>query len=85
MSERTEGLKKKYHVERVDGKPLKGNGCVVMEFGDPNAWAALKVWAKNIRKDGYHWLANDIERVVAQEELKSRLEYDGQNGRGIDG
>lgn len=53
------GLIEQYRVERLDGKPLKG-GCIVLEFGDPNAWPAIKVWANTVEADGYGALATDV-------------------------
>lgn len=58
------GLYGKYHVERTDGKPLKGGMCIVLEVGDPNAHPALRVWAETVRAAGYVQLADDIERLL---------------------
>ena len=60
------GLYGKYHVERVDGKPLKGGRCVVLEVGDPNAWAALAAWADTVEEAGYVPLASDVRRMLAE-------------------
>lgn len=63
MSDKNTGLIEKYIVERLDGKPLKG-GCIVLEFGDPNAWAAIDVWAATVDNAGYAALAADVRRLV---------------------
>ena len=54
------GLYGKYLVERVDGKPLKGGMCIVLEVGDPNAHEALHIWADTVEADGYVQLAEDV-------------------------
>ncbi len=59
MNDRQQGLVEKYRVERRDGKPLKG-GCIVLEFGDPTAWPAIKTWANTVEADGYSVLAADV-------------------------
>lgn len=56
----TRGLYGKYLVERVDGKPLKGGRCIVLEVGDPNAWPALWEWADTVDDAGYAALAADV-------------------------
>lgn len=63
MSDKSYGLIQKYRVERHDGEPLKG-GCIVLEFGDPNSWAAIDTWAKTVDNAGYHALAADVRRRV---------------------
>ena len=55
------GLFHKYIVERVDGKPLKGGGCIVLEFGDPNARVGIKAYADHVRSKGYVPLADDLD------------------------
>ncbi len=68
MGDRMKGLQKRYAVERLDGKPLKGGGALVLEFGDPVAWSAIAEFADTVRASGYHRLANDIERELAWQE-----------------
>lgn len=60
----TRGLYGKYLVERVDGKPLKGGRCIVLEVGDPNAWPALWEWADTVDDAGYAALAADVRRML---------------------
>lgn len=60
------GLWNKYFVARNDGRPLKGGGCVVLEFGDPRAHAALLVWAATMEAEGRAQLAEDVRGKVAQ-------------------
>lgn len=60
---RTTGLYEKYRVERNDGKGITG-GCIVLEFGDPNAWDALLIWANTVEADGYVQLAADVRKRV---------------------
>lgn len=64
MSNRDIGLIDKYYVERRDGRPVQGR-CIVLEFGDPNAWPALLTWADSVEADGYQQLADDVRNVVA--------------------
>lgn len=70
MSEKNRGIYQKYHVERVDGKPIKGGLCVVLEVGDPNTWDALRTFAKTVRNDGYDRLADNLELIVSEQEKK---------------
>lgn len=58
------GLYKKYNVTRVDGKPIKGGNCIVMEFGDPIARVAIKAWTKELDKNGYHDLAYETRTLL---------------------
>ena len=58
-----EGLKHKYDVVRVDGKPI-ALGCIVLEFSDQRAWPALLTWADIVEADGYVKLAQDVRRGV---------------------
>lgn len=52
------GLYKKYHVERIDSKPV--NDCIVLEFKDPIARKAIKHWAFLMRTEGYKELYRDV-------------------------
>ena len=63
-ADREKGLYGKYRVTRTDGKPLKG-GCIVLEWGDPNARKGIAAFARAVRNDGYHALANDLEARLA--------------------
>lgn len=58
------GLRAKYIVDRVDGKPLKGGRCIVLELGDPNARPAIKTWADTVRGAGYTRLADDVDALL---------------------
>lgn len=58
-----EGLKHKYDVSRVDGRPIE-LGCIVLEFSDSRAWPALLTWASTVEEAGYHQLAKDVRRGV---------------------
>ena len=53
------GLYEKYHVERTDGKPIE-YGCIVLEFDDPNTWAAIDTWATQVGSQGYEALCKDV-------------------------
>ena len=64
MGTRDRGLYGKYRVERVDGKPLKGGFCIVLEIGDPNSHAALLTWADTVEADGYAPLAAEVRALV---------------------
>jgi hypothetical protein len=66
MSDKTKGLFGKYRVERLDGKPLKGDACIVLEIGDPNARPAILTWAYTVEIDGYSALAADVREMLAQ-------------------
>ncbi|MFW5497733.1 MULTISPECIES: hypothetical protein [unclassified Maridesulfovibrio] len=59
MSDKEKGLYDKYIVQRTDGKPIKG-GCIVLEFDDPNAWAAINQYAFTVQAAGYEKLAGNI-------------------------
>lgn len=72
---REEGLKHKYHVERVDGKPL--GQCIVLEFDDPNAWPALTVWAETVRANGYERLSDDVHHLLSRS-MERREEREGE-------
>ena len=65
MSKR-EGLKEKYHISRLDDKPIKGGMGIVLEVGDPNSWAALRTWSNTVRDNGYTALANDIDDLLEE-------------------
>lgn len=60
---KNEGLYRKYRVERLDGKELKG-GAVVLEWGDPNARAGIAAFAQAVREAGYEALSIDLERIL---------------------
>lgn len=60
------GLYRKYNVERVDGKPLKGGGALVLEFGDPQAWNAIEEYADRIRVSNPQF-ADDLRRLTQQQ------------------
>lgn len=64
MSSDKERLYAKYSVARTDGKPLKGGGAIVLEFGDPLARVPLRVWVRELRAAGRTTLADDIERAL---------------------
>lgn len=71
---KNEGLKQKYIVTRVDGRPLKG-GCIVLEFGDTNSRPAILQFASTVRANGYSKLADDLEAEI------ERLEKGGGGER----
>lgn len=62
------GLQNKYLVERRDGKPLKGGGCIVLEFGDPNSREALLGWVQTQTKLGNYALANEVRQIAESQE-----------------
>lgn len=59
------GLYDKYTVSRVDGKPIV-DGCVVMEWKDPHARAAIATFAIEVRTSGFGKLADDLEARLAE-------------------
>lgn len=50
QDDRVRGLYNKYQVTRCDGKPLKG-GCIVLEWGDPNAREGIQAFADALSTD----------------------------------
>lgn len=64
VSSREEGLIEKYRVDRLDGKQIK-DGCIVLEWSDPNARVGIAAFAKAVRQDGYGKLADDLEGKLA--------------------
>lgn len=64
------GLYGKYHVDRVDGKPIT-QGCIVLEFKDPIARPAIQFWAETMREAGYHQVHADVmAKLQTPEEAK---------------
>lgn len=61
---RDKGPFKKYLVERTDGKPIK-NGCIVLEWDDPNAREGIKAFAVAVRKDGYGSFADFLDQKLS--------------------
>lgn len=61
------GLESKYHVARVDGRPLKG-GCIVLEFGDERAAPALRLWADSMAREGLFQLAAEVRARISSRE-----------------
>lgn len=68
MGDRNRGLIGKYHVSRVDGKPV--GDCIVLPLEDPNSWDALMTWANVVEWDGYKELANDVRMKVHEHAMK---------------
>lgn len=72
MGDKTNGLYKKFHVERVDGRSAPGekhDGCFyfVMDLDhDKHAFPALEAYAKSCEEE-YPALARDLMRLVNQE------------------
>lgn len=64
MENKQEGLQERYEVKRLDGKPLKGDRCIVLEVGDPNAKPAINTFAKTVEEQGYVQLAEDLRELV---------------------
>lgn len=62
----SKGLYRKYRVERRDGKPLKGGQAIVLEVGDPKAWAAIATFAESVEAAGNPKLAADLRRLLAE-------------------
>jgi len=54
------GLFKKYHVERVDEKEMP-EGCIVLEWKDPNARVGIAAFSRRVRRQGYTRLADDLD------------------------
>lgn len=60
LEEKHRGLYGKYHVERVDKKPMN-HGCIVLEWNDPAARRGIEAFAEAVRDKGYLQLADDLE------------------------
>lgn len=74
-SNRGAGLIKKYNVNtvsRVDGKPIEE--CIVLEFKDPIARPAIKVWGDEMDKNGYSAVAADV-RILLGKHQDSRYPF----------
>lgn len=63
MPQKEKGLIKKYHVERIDGKPMP-EGCIVLEWKDESAWPAIAIFSREVRKKGFQALADDLDNVL---------------------
>lgn len=59
MSDKNKGILKIYNVERIDGKPIK-DGCIVLEFDDPNAREGIEDFAAKVYREGYKEFAADL-------------------------
>lgn len=60
---KTEGLFKKYKVERLDGKEL--TPCLVMEVKNKHARKALITYAESVQEE-YPILAHDVFNMVRE-------------------
>ncbi len=69
MSDKDKGLMVKYKVDRVDGKPMRGEFAIVLEGGDPNCWDSIETFARSLDDAGYHNAAKDIRQSLAKEKL----------------
>lgn len=73
MGDKTSGLYQKFIVTRTDGSSEEGGkheGCkyfVLDLTHDPHAIPAIKAYAGSARKDGYEFLANDLDALNAPE------------------
>lgn len=61
VNKKERGLFEKYHVERVDGKPMPA-GCIVLEWKDPNAWPGIAAFSRAVRLAGYLQLSDDLDK-----------------------
>lgn len=66
MGDKSRGLFGKYYVDRVDGKPLKDDGCIVLEFKDSNARVGIYAFSRKVRSEGYFLLADDIDKKLSR-------------------
>jgi hypothetical protein len=70
MSDKQDGLYQKYVVQKIKN-PEKKLDCVVLEFDDPIAIVGIKAWAKEMFKNGYHQVAEDVwTKIEKLEKLK---------------
>lgn len=58
------GLYDKYHVTRLDGKPV--GACIILEFKDPLARIGIAAWAKAVRDAGYVELAENVTAMLIE-------------------
>ena len=63
MGSREQGMKLKYEVHRLDGRPIL-DGCMVMEWTDKHGRAAIKAFSQSVRADGYHKLADELDEKL---------------------
>jgi hypothetical protein len=61
VNKKERGLFEKYHVERVDGKPMPA-GCIVLEWKDTNAWPGIAAFSRAVRSAGYLQLSDDLDK-----------------------
>jgi hypothetical protein len=61
---RDQGLFQKYKVARVDQKPIT-DGCIVLEWKDPNARKGIAAFSEAVRSDGYFALADGLDQKLA--------------------
>lgn len=62
--DKNRGLYEKYSVKRNDGQEL--GDCLVLEFKDPNARAAILAYANTVSDVGYEPLARDIKKRLRE-------------------
>lgn len=67
--EKRRGLYQKYIVRRTDGKPV-GEG-VFLQFNDPQARQAIKVWAETMHYKGFYELHDDVMAKLKEYEQGS--------------
>ena len=66
---KNKGLYQKYRVERTDGKPMP-EGCIVLEWKDPNARIGIAAFSRRVRRKGYRKLADDLDAKLSEWEMK---------------
>lgn len=60
----TRGIVDKYHVQRNDGRPLKGGSAIVLEVGDPKAWPAIAKLADSVQAAGNALFASELRAML---------------------
>lgn len=61
----SKGLYRKYRVERIDGKPLKGGMAIVLELGDYKTWPALAALADSVERAGNQGFAEHLRKLIS--------------------
>ncbi len=84
LNEKSKGLYGKYCVSRIDGKPLKGDYCIVLEIDDPNTWGAIAQFAIDVKKDGYDKLSEDLFNMLNWVTQKQVKDYETRDKKEMD-
>lgn len=69
--DRDKGLYQKYKVKKISN-PKKQIDAIVLEFDDPIARVAIKAWADEMYKNGFHVCASEtLSKCEAYEDAES--------------